>query len=50
MLSLINLELALSNFKEVEDLFSTALSSSGTLLAAADVNIWSGFTLCAYQS
>lgn len=41
MLSLINLELALSNFKEVEDLFSKALSSAGTLMAAADINIWS---------
>lgn len=45
MLALINLELALSNFKEVEELFSTALSSAGTLMAAADINIWSGFHL-----
>jgi hypothetical protein len=45
MLSLINLELALNNFKEVEDLFSKALSSASTLMAAADVNIWSASPL-----
>jgi len=43
MLALINLELALSNFAQVEALFARALSSSTTLMAAADVNIWSGY-------
>ncbi|GMK56794.1 hypothetical protein CspeluHIS016_0306340 [Cutaneotrichosporon spelunceum] len=43
MLSLINLELALSNFKDVEDLFSKALNSAGTLMAAADINIWKAY-------
>ncbi|TXT07763.1 uncharacterized protein COLE_04687 [Cutaneotrichosporon oleaginosum] len=43
MLALINLELSLSNFKEVEDLFSKALSSADTLKAAADINIWKAY-------
>ncbi|BEI92019.1 uncharacterized protein CcaverHIS019_0408390 [Cutaneotrichosporon cavernicola] len=43
LLSLINLELALSHFKEVEDLFSKALNSAGTLMAAADINIWKAY-------
>jgi cleavage stimulation factor subunit 3 len=43
MLALINLELALSNFVQVEELFARALRSSSTLMAAADINIWSGF-------
>lgn len=46
MLSLINLELALSNFNRVEELFARALQSSSTLMAAADVNIWSEFRHC----
>lgn len=42
LLALINLELALSNFSEVEQLFATALRGpSGGITAAADVSIWS---------
>lgn len=41
LLALINLELALNNFEQVEALFGRALRSSFTLMAAADVNIWS---------
>lgn len=41
LLALINLELALNNFPQVEELFARALRSPTTLMAAADVNIWS---------
>lgn len=44
LLSLINLELALSNFSEVEALFATALNGpAGAITAAADVSIWSAY-------
>lgn len=43
LLALINLELALSNFAQVEALFGQALKgSSGEITAAADVSVWSG--------
>jgi len=42
LLSLINLELALSNFPQVEALFARALKGpSGGITAAADVSVWS---------
>ena len=42
LLALINLELSLSNFSEVETLFGRALKGTGgDITAAADVSIWS---------
>ncbi|KAL7423926.1 mRNA 3'-end-processing protein rna14 [Cryptotrichosporon argae] len=41
--ALINLELALDNFAQAEALFARALSTSSTLMAAADVNIWKAY-------
>ena len=42
LLSLINLELALSNFPQVEALFARALKGpSGGITAAAEVSVWS---------
>ena len=42
LLSLIGLELDLSNFQQVEALFARALKGpSGGITAAADVSIWS---------
>ncbi|WVF72119.1 hypothetical protein IAT40_006931 [Kwoniella sp. CBS 6097] len=44
LLALINLELALSNFPQVEALFATALKGpSGGVTAAADVSIWKAY-------
>ncbi|WWC69469.1 uncharacterized protein I206_103409 [Kwoniella pini CBS 10737] len=44
LLALINLELALSNFPQVEGLFARALKGpSGGITAAADVSIWRAY-------
>ncbi|KAK4688663.1 cleavage stimulation factor subunit 3, partial [Tremellales sp. Uapishka_1] len=44
LLALINLELSLSNFPQVEELFAKALKGSlGGVKAAADVNIWKAY-------
>ncbi|WWC90032.1 uncharacterized protein L201_004962 [Kwoniella dendrophila CBS 6074] len=44
LLALINLELALSNFPQVEALFAKALKGpSGGITAAADVSIWKAY-------
>ncbi|KAK8869830.1 hypothetical protein IAR55_000398 [Kwoniella newhampshirensis] len=44
LLALINLELALSNFPQVEGLFAKALKGpSGGITAAADVSIWKAY-------
>ncbi|WVR05236.1 hypothetical protein IAU60_002248 [Kwoniella sp. DSM 27419] len=44
LLALINLELALSNFPQVETLFASALKGpSGGITAAADVSIWKAY-------
>ncbi|WWD10146.1 hypothetical protein V865_008280 [Kwoniella europaea PYCC6329] len=44
LLALINLELALSNFAQVEPLFAKALKGpSGGITAAADVSIWKAY-------
>lgn len=42
LLALINLELALNNFPQVEALFARALGAPTTLMSAASVDIWSG--------
>lgn len=43
LLALINLELALSNFAEVEAIFASTLKGSAGITTAADVSIWTAY-------
>ncbi|WVO12857.1 hypothetical protein L204_100465 [Cryptococcus depauperatus] len=43
LLALINLELALSNFNEVETIFSNTLKGNGGITTATDVSIWMAY-------
>lgn len=43
LLALINLELALSNFAEVEAIFASTLKGSAGITTAADVSIWAAY-------